>query len=306
MLWPLNSLWRPGEVLALALARCRSGLLRVAGLRADGRCRGWSLYRRRLAARCPDPPVLAVRGEENKCLIFPPLFPNFPPWTFELVPSVLPAGGRWFSLPCGHVCSHGWRFVVVELRCPVSCCSHAAPLALWPPDHGGGSPQPPPPSMLFLCQPGVCHASWRPWVPSVGDGISRPTRGTGRSSLRAGRCPRRGARECGCCFSLAPAPWDRASSLRGAPSTRRCSGVMLMGLLLSVSGLSMELEDIAKLKSKCRPHPHPPAGLGATSDHPVPRSDPASPGGGHRCRGAAWRGQRRHQAGEVRDQELTP
>lgn len=66
-------------------------------------------------------------------------------------------------------------------------------------------------------------------------------------------------------------------------------------------GLNLELEDLAKLKSKCLSfpacalNPHSP-NLIAPSRH----SDSASPGGGHRCCGAAWRQQRCHQAWEVR------
>lgn len=43
----------------------------------------------------------------------------------------------------------------------------------------------------------------------------------------------------------------------------------------------MELEDIAKLKSKFRPPALLWPGAGAVPDHPLPRSDPASSGGGH-------------------------
>lgn len=65
--------------------------------------------------------------------------------------------------------------------------------------------------------------------------------------------------------------------------------------------LNLELEDLAKLKSKCLSSPacaldpHSP-NLIAPSRH----SDSASPGGGHRCCGAAWRRQRCHQTWEVR------
>lgn len=48
----------------------------------------------------------------------------------------------------------------------------------------------------------------------------------------------------------------------------------------TLTGLHMELEDIAKLKSECRPPRLPVAGR-AVPDDPLPHRDPASPGGGH-------------------------